>query len=228
MKKQNFTLIELLVVIAIIAILAAMLLPALQQAREKGRRSTCANNISTIGKAVLFYAGDNQEFIPCLRSVGKSTPGEKWFFQEFLAPYLADAQTIYIGRIAANGKKSKFACPSRAHIPGSDVYSLGFNSEKISTAIYPSLRTAKKHSKSMIVADSSSLSNHYQLFSNGRFHTGTKLGKFPGTIHANGSNLLFLDCHVEYRKIDQIFDMHTHGAKKHPKYADYMNFWYWE
>ena len=228
MKKQNFTLIELLVVIAIIAILAAMLLPALQQARERGRTSTCANNISTIGKAVLFYANDNQEFIPCLRSVGTSTPDEKWFLQEFLEPYLADAKTYYIGRIQKNGKRSAFACPSRSHIPNTDVYTLGFNAEKISTATYPSLRTAKKHSKSMIVADSNSLGNDYRLYSNGRFHTGTKLGKFPGTIHANGSNLLFLDFHVEYRKIDQIFDMHTHGAKNNPQYANYRNFWYWE
>ncbi len=96
MRRRNFTLIELLVVIAIIAILAAMLLPALNQAREAGKASTCVNNLKQIQMFALQYATSYQDFFPAASSPGNWSCNDpqwnnpKWtsrtFIQEALQP----------------------------------------------------------------------------------------------------------------------------------------------
>ena len=106
--KKTFTLIELLVVIAIIAILAGMLLPALNNARERARIATCTSNMKSINQMSIIYTGDNNEwFIPATGVAGKSAwwvHADKWY--TYLANMLGQ------DNVPAAFNHKSFFCPS--------------------------------------------------------------------------------------------------------------------
>ena len=191
MKTKNFTLVELLVVISIIAILASLLLPALNKAKQSAQKINCVSNLKNLNGVMMYYAADYKEWIPCyyyaadgtwyavLTRSGYLDKGRdyKWLFcPSFVTPLMISTKNMmYIYGLNGGYSYLTFTTQGKVRLP--------------ELLKYYSSRSRD------IFSDSISLSDNTQIYH--YFDAGGGSQMYLHARHNRGANQAFLDGHVE-------------------------------
>ena len=190
-----FTLIELLVGIAIIAILAALMLPALANAKSKARQTECGGNLRQWGLAYRMYADDNRDFLPRrgqgVQVLAQINRPEDWF--NALPPYftLNTFETMVSNNVEPRAhSKSVFVCPV-AEDPGATYFlSYGMNMNLCPWNLPVQTKFAEVHQPELVVAMADAPGPYASTFPSTRPYS-------TAARHASKINLLFLNGGVQ-------------------------------
>lgn len=195
MRKTAFTLIELLVVISIIAILASLLLPSLQKAKESGRRSGCASNLKQIGVGLLMYSGDNNDWISSVNS----TPTWNGWYRDICPTYVNTTKTFECPTSLSEGSIRKVPAIFSTTVDIEGRFGYGYNYQLGGVQWgFQKIIKIKRPAKIIFICDSfGDETSSPQGKAAYATCIGTELRR-PSSRHERGANLLFFDGHVTW------------------------------
>lgn len=197
-RKRKFSLIELLIVISIIAILAALLLPALNKARESANRIFCSNNVKTVASATLQYTIMYNDYFP-----RKNNDGCVWREQIILITY----PTLNNSSEIKDHHRKFTHCPSMKTPLNRISYgynrALGYAGDLgIANPVYPIVKITRiKRPSSIIMAGDADGDAYDSDDKNTVIHMKWNL---VGNFHRGGANLAYIDGHVAYKTRYQV------------------------
>lgn len=219
-KKRSFgfTLIELLTVISIVAVLATILLPALNKAREKSKSVKCLSNLKQMGSALIMYTCDHNEYLPTVQQENSAGAGtyKVWYARDVLGQYVGYNGKIVTSAASKAWQGTIFDCPSNtlgevAPASGSATVNYGFNNMTDglggnSGIITPFLKVSTVATDTFAIADTGAVNNN----ANGCFYLGygawTSYGMwgfYPW--HSKGVNFLSISGSAKYYSQKDIY-----------------------
>lgn len=208
--KKRFTLIELLVVIAIIAILAGMLLPALNKARERARAAKCVGNIKQIGTALILYTNDYDDYYPTSEASTQGwTDNDQATWSDNLFPYF--------GNKINYSKRSVFFCPSQKKIDEwKATISYGINRDFVGRENYTVRQWAPSGRDKGAIKSSSVVRPSMQMLITETWYSTSsrEIGNYVATHdslafkHSKKANTFYADGHVNPDTQDWLWIAH--------------------